>query len=158
MGSLGLEPRMGIRMFLSRRRNFVKAAVRAILVVAALSLPVLETGCESTPIRAIRGARHYAAGTEALNRSDDDLAIEELEQAAELVPQASEVQNHLGLAYWSDGRPQDARIAFEKAVELDCDNDVARANLERLMRSDNSDDVVVEARVEEEKREEDHGE
>jgi len=142
-------------MFLSRRRNFVKAAVRAILVVAAISLPVLETGCESTPIRAIRGARHYAAGTEALNRSDDDLAIAELEQAAELVPQASEVQNHLGLAYWSDGRPQEARVAFEKAVELDCDNDVARANLERLMRSDA---VVVEARVEGEKRVDDHGE
>jgi len=91
-------------------------------------------------------ARHYAAGTEALERSDDVLAIAELERAAELVPHASEIQNHLGLAYWSDGRPEAAQMAFEKAVELDCDNLVAQANLERLMRSE--DDVVVEARVE----------
>ena len=142
-------------MFVSRRRSFVKTSVHATLAVATISFAVIETGCESTPIRALRGARHYAAGTEALERSDDGLAIAEFERAAELVPHASEVQNHLGLAYWSDGRPQAARGAFEKAIELDCDNVVARANLERLIRSD---DVVVEAKVEGAKRVDDHGE
>jgi len=133
-------------MFVFRRHISGKKFVRAAIAVAATSLAVVVVGCESTPIRAIRGARHYAAGTEALERSDDVLAIAELERAAELVPHASEIQNHLGLAYWSDGRPQAAQMAFEKAVELDCDNLVAQANLERLMRSE--DDVVVEARVE----------
>jgi hypothetical protein len=156
---------MEIRMFVFRRRIFMKRSVHAAMAVAGVFLIVTETGCESTPIRAFRGARHYAAGTEALERDDDIGAIAELEQAAVLVPHASEIQNHLGLAYWSDGRPQSAQVAFEKAIELDCDNAAARINLERLMRSDDliqdvgrdtgsdagsdaGQDVVVEAVVE----------
>jgi Tfp pilus assembly protein PilF len=144
---------MEIRVFVSWRPIIVKSSVRAAMAVAAISLTVVETGCESTPIRAFQGARHYAAGTEALEQDNDSLAIAELEQAAVLVPQASEIQNHLGLAYWSDGRPQSAQVAFEKAIELDCDNVAARVNLERLMRSDElleevPNDVVVEAKVE----------
>ncbi len=123
-------------MFVFRRRIFMKRSVHAAMAAAGVFLIVTETGCESTPIRAFRGARHYAAGTEALERDDDTQAIAELEQAAVLVPHASEIQNHLGLAYWSDGRPQSAQVAFEKAIELDCDNAAARINLERLMRSD----------------------
>ena len=99
--------------------------------------------------RAFRGARHYQAGTDALTRNDDVLAISELEQAADLVPHASEIQNHLGLAYWSDGRPLPAQLAFEKAIELDCDNLVARANLERLLRSEPGE-VALEAKPGEE--------
>lgn len=132
-------------MLVIRRLDFVKGSVRAILATTALVFVVVETGCESTPIRAIRGARHYAAGTEALTRSDGVQAIAELERAADLVPHASEIQNHLGLAYWSDGRAQAAQVAFERAIELDCDNLVAQANLQRLMRSGN---VAVEVRVE----------
>jgi len=136
---------MEIRMFVFRRRNFVRDLVRVAMAAGVFVLTIAVTGCESTPIRAFRGAHHYAAGTQALDQRDGVLAIAELERAADLVPHASEIQNHLGLAYWSDGRPQAARFAFEKAVELDCDNLVARANLERLMRSGS---VAVEAKVE----------
>jgi Flp pilus assembly protein TadD len=51
------------------------------------------------------------------------------------MPTASEIQNHLGLAYWSDGREAAALRALERAVELDCDNEAARANLASLHRA-----------------------
>ena len=84
------------------------------------------------PLRAFRGAQHYAAGSESLERGDSARALEELSRAAELVPQASEVQNHLGLAYWANGRPEEARIAFDRAIKLDCDNTAARQNRRAL--------------------------
>src|SRR5204862_1748691 len=71
---------------------------------------------------AIEGARLYREGTQALERGDADSAVRSLERAAERVPQASEVQNHLGLAYLASGRRDDAVRAFERAVALDCNN------------------------------------
>ena len=144
------------RMFQSLQPRSVKSIARAVLAVVAAALAIAAAGCESAPIRALRGARHYTAGTEALERNDDAKAVAELEQAAALVPHASEIQNHLGLAYWSDGRPQSARVAFAKAIELDCDNDAARANLESLMRQQG--DVVMQAKSEEAIRVDDNGE
>ena len=104
------------------------------LAAAALPLVLMLSlmACESTPIRALRGARHYAEGSEALERGESTRAILELERAARFVPQASEIQNHLGLAYWASGQIERARFAFEHAVDLDCDNRAARWNLERL--------------------------
>jgi lipoprotein NlpI len=88
--------------------------------------------CESGPVRAMRGARHYASGTEALDRGDARRAIAELELAAALVPHGSEIQNHLGLAYWAAGDLERADRAFADALELDCDNRAARMNRDRL--------------------------
>ena len=59
-------------------------------------------------------------------------AVALLEEAARRAPEASEVQNHLGLAYWKLGRTDDARLAFERALELDCDNLAAAHNLRGL--------------------------
>ena len=44
-------------------------------------------------------------------------------------PRASEVQNHLGLAYAEQGRHADALAAFRRAVEIDCGNEAAQRNL-----------------------------
>jgi Flp pilus assembly protein TadD len=71
----------------------------------------------------------YSSGTEALDRGDTARAIADLERAAELVPHASEIQNHLGLAYAAEGREREALLAFRRAVELDCGNLAARRNL-----------------------------
>jgi Flp pilus assembly protein TadD len=76
-----------------------------------------------------RGGQLYTSGTEALDRGDTARAIADLERAAELVPHASEIQNHLGLAYAADGRDREALLAFRRAVALDCDNQAARRNL-----------------------------
>lgn len=123
----------------SRQRPLVRSLLRVGAVSGALAIALVialaTMGCESTPIRAFHGARHYAAGTDALVRQDGTLAIVELERAADFVPLASEIQNHLGLAYWSDGRTQAAKIAFEKAIELDCDNRAAQLNFARLASS-----------------------
>jgi Tfp pilus assembly protein PilF len=117
---------------LSEKRRATRGSRRVaglvVLLVATASL-----ACSSLPpVRAIRAARYYAAGTRALERGDDTVAIQELERAAALMPNASEIHNHLGLAYWSDGRERAAERELERALELDCDNDAARANLARL--------------------------
>ncbi len=124
--------RLGSGTRASRGRSV--AVVRATFFLV-LSIPLVSAGCRFTPIREIRGARHYAEGTRALGASDPARAVAELELAAELVPEASEIQNHLGLAYWSEGRPENARAAFERALELDCGNEAARLNLDNLQRS-----------------------
>jgi Flp pilus assembly protein TadD len=86
-------------------------------------------------MRSFQGAKHYLAGSHALDQNQSDRAILELEQAAALIPHASEIQNHLGLAYWSAGFRVPARVAFERALELDCENQAAAANLVGLLRS-----------------------
>lgn len=77
----------------------------------------------------LEGAHLYREGTAALDRGEPQRAIELLEQAAERVPQASEVQNHLGIAYAAVGRQEDALAAWRRAVALDCDNAAAQHNL-----------------------------
>jgi Flp pilus assembly protein TadD len=72
----------------------------------------------------------YSSGTEALERGDSARAVADLERAAELVPHASEIQNHLGLAYAAEGRDGEALLAFRRAVALDCGNLAARRNLQ----------------------------
>ncbi len=120
---------------MSDRRHISSAFCHAVVFALLLSVAGLETGCETGPIRALRGARHYASGSSALERSESEIAVLELERAAVLVPHASEIHNHLGLAYWSQGRLGAARLSFERALELDCENRAAEANLENLTRS-----------------------
>ena len=90
----------------------------------ALCAVILVLGCSS-----YRAARLYQSGTSALDRGDSTQAVVELERAAELLPEASEVQNHLGLAYQAAGRERDAEFAFRRAVALDCGNAAALENL-----------------------------
>lgn len=119
----------------TQRRLRGRSAIAISALVSAFGLVVLAAaGCQSTSARAFVGARHYAAGTRALREGHTGPAIEELEQAARLVPQASEIQNHLGLAYWSEGRLERAEQAFQQALVLDCDNEPARLNLALLHR------------------------
>jgi len=77
----------------------------------------------------VQGARLYASGTRALDAGQAEQAVADLEAAAVLLPEASEVQNHLGLAYARAGRPDEAAAAFQRAVDIDCDNDAAQHNL-----------------------------
>ena len=95
------------------------------LAIAALLVAQL-SGCT-----AFRGSRAYLRGSAALERGDATLATEELESAAILLPHASEIQNHLGIAYAMDGRETAALSAFRRAVELDCNNQAALRNLAR---------------------------
>lgn len=93
---------------------------------AALALAVALSG---SACATYRGARLYESGTRALDRGDAAAAVADLERAAQLVPDASEIQNHLGLAYAAAGRSDDALLAFRRAVALDCDNGAAQQNL-----------------------------
>ena len=94
------------------------------LLVAMLLAALASLGCAT-----YQGGRLYMSGTEALDRGDTARAIADLERAAELVPHASEIQNHLGLAYAADGRSDEALLAFRRAVALDCGNRAAQRNL-----------------------------
>jgi len=78
---------------------------------------------------AYRAAKLYESGTDALDRGEVEHAIADLESAAALVGHASEIQNHLGLAYTEAGRRDAALAAFRRAVELDCGNAAAQHNL-----------------------------
>ena len=101
----------------------------ALRLVAALAVGLALGGCA-----AFQGTRLYGSGSEALERGETARAIADLERAAELLPDASEVQNHLGLAYDAAGRPEAAQQAFERAVALDCDNEAAQQNLDFVER------------------------
>jgi Flp pilus assembly protein TadD len=96
----------------------------ALLPTWALTLCLGLAGCTT-----FEAARLYHSGTAALDAGQPERAIADLERAGELAPEASEVQNHLGLAYAAAGRPGDAERAFRRAVELDCDNAAAQENL-----------------------------
>jgi len=111
---------MGIRR--ARRRHRL-----AVVLAGALALGPL--ACNT-----FQGARLYRDGTRALDAGDPTGAVRALERAAERVPHASEVHNHLGLAYLASDRPDDALHAFERAVALDCDNLAAQHNLHQLRR------------------------
>lgn len=91
---------------------------------AACALLLALLGCTT-----LEGYRYFQAGTAALDRGDAAVAVLELERAAALLPERSEVFNHLGIAYTAAGRPADAHFAFERAVALDCDNRAAAENL-----------------------------
>lgn len=96
----------------------------ALTIALTTAIALTSLGCVS-----FQGARLYQTGTAALDRGDRASAILQLERAAELVPTASEVHNHLGLAYQADGRSADAELAFRRAVDLDCTNVAAAENL-----------------------------
>ncbi|MDH3521125.1 MAG: tetratricopeptide repeat protein [Myxococcales bacterium] len=102
-----------------------------IAALAGLALAVSIAGCAS-----YRGARLYRAGSAALERGEIASAVESLERAAALVPHASEIQNHLGLAYQAAGRREEALRAFRRSVALDCDNRPAAHNLALAERGD----------------------
>lgn len=95
----------------------------ALAALLAIALPA----CAS-----IEATQHYRSGTAALDRGETAAAVAELERAAWLAPDAAYVQNHLGIAYEQAGRRDDALRAYERAVELDCTNDAAQANLVRV--------------------------
>lgn len=105
-----------------------------LLRVLALGFALVACGgcADWPPMRSFEAARYYARGTQALERGDLATAISALERASALQPTASEIQNHLGLAYWEGARRDDALLALERAVALDCDNRAAQTNLERL--------------------------
>jgi Flp pilus assembly protein TadD len=99
--------------------------VTGVIRPAALVLAVaLLSGCAT-----LEGYRHFRLGNAALDRGDLARAVAELELAATLAPERSEIMNHLGIAYAAAGRSGDALSAFERAVSLDCDNREAAANL-----------------------------
>jgi Flp pilus assembly protein TadD len=92
-----------------------------------LALCAAVAGCAD-----IEARRFYRAGTEALDRGESNRAVADLERAAALAPEISEIQNHLGIAYEDAGRRDDAVLAYERAVALDCDNRAAESNLRDL--------------------------
>jgi lipoprotein NlpI len=106
------------------RSRVPRGGALVVVLLLALLAQVGLFGCSS-----YRGARLYEAGTRSLERGDASHAIRQLEEAAALVPQASEIQNHLGLAYLAGGRSDDALRAFDHALTLDCSNGAARRNL-----------------------------
>lgn len=119
MGSRPLQPdeRSVTR---TSRCGVMASALLALLLAALLTL----AGCAAS-----RGASLYRAGTRAISQGDTDRAIANLEEANALLPDRSEILNHLAIAYGSAGRTEEALALFERAAELDCRNAAAASNL-----------------------------
>ncbi len=100
-------------------------SLRRIAVCVALS-GVAALGCAS-----LQAAQAYRMGPAALERGDTARAVEELERAARLMPETSEVHNQLGVAHVNAGELELALADFQRATALDCDNVEAAANLAR---------------------------
>lgn len=81
------------------------------------------------------GPRLYVSGSKALDRGEIGRAIADLEEASRFMPESSEVQNHLGIAYEQAGRSEDAHRAWKRAVALDCSNQEAAKNLRDFERT-----------------------
>ena len=117
------------------RNIWAQSLLAAVLVSTgglACSTPAAAPEPWRRPFETLRGARLYTAGTRALVAGETETAVESLEEAARLAPEASEIQNHLGLAYWAAGQPALAGLAFDRALELDCENAAAQRNREKL--------------------------
>jgi Tfp pilus assembly protein PilF len=102
--------------------DLIAAVLVGVIAGVPAGVPVM--GCST-----FEGARLYRSGSRALERGDGARAVSDLERAAELVPDASEIHNHLGLAYAAEGRHDEMRREFRRAVDLDCTNESARHNL-----------------------------
>lgn len=100
---------------------------RPSLTLAVLLVVAMAAACAS--VEAVRLER---SGRAALDRGDFAAAVTDLERAAALAPAASAIRNHLGIAYEQAGRREDAERAYARAVELDCENEAAVANLDAL--------------------------
>lgn len=118
-----METRPRLRGLVARRATGAFGTFASLAIATALLF-----GCAT-----YRAAQLYADGTAALERGEARRAVAALEQAAALAPGASEIQNHLGLAYQAAGREAAARRAFERALELDCDNGAAAVNLQAAL-------------------------
>ena len=95
----------------------------------ALAMLLAATALACAGVEAVRLER---SGRAALDRGDAATAVTDLERAAALAPAASAIHNHLGIAYEQAGRRDDAERAYARAVELDCENEAAVANLAAL--------------------------
>jgi len=114
-----------LRRDCGKGKPFAMSGHRAVEVLAATVVTaVLSLGCTS-----LQGARAYREGNRALERGQPSEAMPHLERAAMLLPGQSEIHNHLGLALVQTDRLDEAVVQFERAVDLDCDNRAAEANL-----------------------------
>ena len=117
-----------MRRFPAACRPIRSAARSSARVAAALALATLPlAACASW-----EATRAFQRGTAALERGDATAAVGALERAAVLEPRASAVHNHLGIAYEAAGREGEALRAYQRAVELDCENRAAEHNLTAL--------------------------
>ena len=107
-----------------RKLMLSRLQITELLRWAVIGVVFVGLGCST-----LEAARLYQTGTLALDQGDADRAVADLEKAAQLLPEASEVQNHLGLAYQDVGRLGEAELAFRRAVALDCKNAAAAENL-----------------------------
>lgn len=91
--------------------------------VVLLLVTVLLSACQPP------GPRALLKGEQLIRKGRYAQAVEELQQATRLLPQAAQAWNHLGLAYHGNRQPQEAFRAYQKALSLDYKLAAAHFNL-----------------------------
>ena len=104
-------------MVTTKKRVTPCAAVALLLVTALL------TSCQPP------GPRALLKGEQLIRKGKYAQAVEELQNATRLLPQAAQAWNHLGLAYHGNRQPQEALRAYQKALSLDYKLAAAHFNL-----------------------------
>jgi tetratricopeptide (TPR) repeat protein len=75
---------------------------------------------------------HFDAGKTAIENGDHDTALRENQKAAELAPKEPGPHVNMGLSHLEKNDRAAAEASFRKALEIDPDNEEARANLEKM--------------------------
>jgi len=101
-----------------------KALVAALLVMASASVPAWAADARDTAKKNVEFG--IAVAQKGLWRE----AIYRWEQAAEVDPSYPAAFNNLAVAYEHEGQFEKARKAYERALELDPENQMIRQNYE----------------------------
>jgi type IV pilus assembly protein PilF len=97
----------------------------------ALFLSILIFSCSSTEKNEKENQADllYSMGTNNLISKNYTLALSNLLQAYEIMPDRSDINNNLGMAYYFKGEKETAKRIVQRALELDPKNSDARSNL-----------------------------
>jgi len=94
--------------------------------LALVAMLLLNAGC--TP----SGPKALLQGEDLIRKGKYEAAIDKLETAVDLLPNEARAWNFLGVAHHRAGQFADARLAYERALQLDRDLSVARFNLGKM--------------------------
>ena len=102
----------------------MKSALLVVALLLSSSLPALAQNPRS------EAEKHVKFGISVAQYNLWREAITRFERAADIDPTYAQAWNNLGIAYEHEGKLNDARKAYEKALKLDPDNQYIKQNYE----------------------------
>jgi tetratricopeptide (TPR) repeat protein len=98
----------------------------------------------AVPLETSKGRRGWEAGTRAVDKGDYKAAAKAFGQAAEAEPDVPEVQRALATALLLDGRTTEAKVAYERTLELKPNDPAAHAGYGRCIEIEGDSTAALE--------------